>query len=124
MAEDVQWSDLRPILRDMADRIARIEQFLAASGPQAPGDGSGAVSGSSGQAADVFDSVPASFDALPAAAGISSFSAPQRGAVPDDIVLMARSGRMIQAINEYRRLTGMSLKDSRAAVQQAAVRGY
>ena len=124
MANEAEWSDLRPILQDMADRIARIEQFLAASGLQAPSGGSGAVGDGPGRGADVLDSVPASFDALPTAAGVSAFSVPERGAVPDDIVMLARSGKVIQAINEYRKLTGMSINDARSAVQQAAVRGY
>ncbi len=124
MSDEARWADLRPILADMADRIARIERFLAASGLQAsiqdsPSDGSGA-----------FDSAPASVDApaafstpghfAEAAVGLSPFPGPQPGVVPDDVVLLARSGKMIQAIDQYRRLTGVSLKESKAIVERAA----
>jgi hypothetical protein len=124
MSDEARWGDLRPILKDMADRIARIEQFLAASGLQAPSQGS--PSDGSG----AFDSVPGSFEAPPAfstpgqiaeaAAGLSPFPGPPPGVVPDDIVLLARSGKMIQAIDQYRRLTGVSLKESKAIVERAA----
>jgi hypothetical protein len=40
-----------------------------------------------------------------------------------DIVAMARSGRMIEAIKMYRQQTGVDLKEAKAAVEQA-VRGY
>jgi ribosomal protein L7/L12 len=40
-----------------------------------------------------------------------------------DIVAMARSGRMIEAIKMYRQQTGADLKQAKAAVEQA-VRGY
>ena len=109
MADEAYWADLRPILQDMADRIARIEQFLASSGLQAPTSGSSfAAAGGTGE---VFDSVPASF--VP----------PQPGVVPDDILLLVRSGKKIQAINEYRKLTGMGLKQAKNIIDQAS-RGY
>lgn len=134
MADEAYWADLRPILQDMADRIARIEQFLAASGLQAPG-GAYPASSAAGTAGsgEVFDAVPASFGALPvfsgpeqvaaASAGMSPFGAPQPGVVPDDILLLARSGKKIQAINEYRKRTGVSLKLAKDIIDQAA-RGY
>jgi len=40
-----------------------------------------------------------------------------------DVVAMARSGRMIEAIKMYRSQTGVDLKQAKAAVEQA-VRGY
>ena len=43
--------------------------------------------------------------------------------VESDIVAMARSGRMIEAIKMYRQRTGVDLKQAKAAVEQAA-RGY
>ena len=122
MPDEVYWPDLRPMLQDMADRIARIEQFLAASGLQAPGQSS----------PDSFGSVPASFGPEDAfgtpgpsvgAPGFSPFPGQGPGMVPDNIVALARSGKMILAIKQYRQLSGMSLKQAKAAVEQA-VRGY
>lgn len=115
MSDKADWADLRPILQDMADRIARIEQFLAASGLQAPGSESMSASAAGSDA--VFDSVPASFGAGPV------FSVPQPGAIPDDILLLARSGKQIQAIKEYRRRTGAGLKQAKDIIDRAA-RGY
>lgn len=130
MSDKADWAELRPILQDMADRIARIEQFLAASGLQAPSSGSSAGAAGSGE---VFDSVPASFGAAPAfstpeqiaaaSAGMSPFSGPQPAVVPDDILLLARSGKQIQAIKELRSRTGLSLKQAKDIIDQA-VRGY
>ena len=40
-----------------------------------------------------------------------------------DIVAMARSGRMIEAIKMYRQRTGVDLKQAKAAVEMAA-RGF
>ena len=130
---DVEWSSLRPILQDMADRIARIERFLAASGLQAPSQGAAAYNES-------FDSAPASFDSVPASFGAPSFDSPGQvaaaahgmapgggvggGEVPPDIVLLARSGKLIQAIHQYRKMTGMDLKQAKAIVEQASIRGY
>ena len=141
MSDEAYWADLRPILQDMADRIARIEQFLAASGLQVPGPGSppagAAGPGAAGPGAagpgEVFDSVPASFGTAPAfsspeqitaaSAGMSPFSGPQPGVVPEDILFLARSGKQIQAIKEYRRRTGAGLKQAKDIIDRAA-RGY
>ena len=43
--------------------------------------------------------------------------------VGSDIVALAQSGRMIEAIKMYRQRTGVDLKQAKAAVEQAA-RGY
>ncbi|HWF79981.1 MAG TPA: hypothetical protein VN695_05305 [Streptosporangiaceae bacterium] len=124
MADEAYWADLRPVLQDMADRIARIEQFLASSGLQAPTSGSSfAAAGGTG---DFFDSAPASFGPAsfgPASASSPPLSGPQPGVLPDDILLLARSGKKIQAINEFRKRTGMSLKEAKAIIDQAA-HGY
>lgn len=95
-------ADLLPILQDLTARIERIEQFLAASGLQ---DNSGFAP---------FNPLPASFNTPPAPGG---------GQVPDYLVMLARSGKQIQAIKELRSLTGMSLKDAKAVIDQV-VRGY
>lgn len=128
MPDEAYWADLRPILQDLAERIARIEQFLASSGLQAPSGPPGGMG--SGQA---FDSVPASFDAQPsfsnpdqiaaASAGMSPFGPPQPGVVPPDILFLARSGKKIQAIAEYRRRAGVGLKEAKDIIDQAS-RGY
>lgn len=125
MSDKAYWADLRPILQDMADRIARIEQFLAASGLQAPSSlSSGSSAGAAGAAGSggVFDSVPASFGAVPQPGGPQP-GVPQPGAVPDDILLLARSGKQIQAIKELRERAGLGLKQAKDIIDQA-VRGY
>lgn len=124
---DVEWSSLRPILQDMADRIARIERFLANSGLQAPSQGAATYNES-------FDSVPASFGAPPsfdspgqmaaAAQGIAPGGGVGGSEVPPEIVALARSGKLIQAIQQYRKMTGMDLRQAKAIVEQASIRGY
>jgi hypothetical protein len=115
---DVQWATLRPILQDLTDRIARIEQFLAASGLQAPT-----------QPGQFTDSMPNSFgtpdtpsmgQVAAAAHGINTGTGPnpQFSGIPDYIVQMARSGQSIQAIKELRDITGMSLREAKATVDQ------
>lgn len=115
MTAEVNWSSLRPILQDMADRIARIEQFLAASGLQAPSQDAASFEAPS------FDS-PGQMAA--AVHGIAPGSGVSGGQVPPEIVELARSGKLIQAIQQYRRMTGMDLKQAKAIVEQASVRGY
>ena len=120
---DVQWATLRPILQDLTDRIARIEQFLAASGlqvPSQPGEFSDAVPGTFATPGD-----PSLGQVAAAAHGIGAAGGPgpQNFGMPDYIVQMARTGQKIQAIKELRGVTGMSLRDAKFAVDQAA-RGY
>jgi hypothetical protein len=127
MSGEAHWDELRPMLEELADRIGRIEQFLAASGSRAAGSGS-SLAGSGGTG-DFFDSAPASFgqppafsnpDQIPAAsAGMSPFGAPQPGGLPEDLLMLARSNRKIQAITEYRRRTGCSLKEAKDTIDRA-----
>jgi hypothetical protein len=120
---EVQWASLRPILQDLADRVARIEQFLASSGLQV-----------SGQPGELSDGVPTAFETpqgaslgqvAAAAHGIDAGGgpAPQMGGLPDYIVQMARTGQTIQAIKEVRSVMGLSLRDAKNLVDQVA-RGY
>jgi hypothetical protein len=123
MAE-IEWTSLRPILQDLADRITRIEQFLAPQGLQSPSQNASSYSQGS-----PFDAAPDSFGAPPIvdAAGQVAFgqaAAGQVAAVPPDIVAMARSGKMLHAINAYRKLSGVNLKEAKAIVEQASIRGY
>ena len=120
---EVQWGALQPILQDLADRVARIEQFLAASGLQA-----------TSQASDFSDGVPGSFD-LPQGATLGQMAAAAHGVdaggdlsqmsnqVPDYIVQLARSGKAIQAVKELRAATGMDLRQAKATIDQIS-RGY
>ena len=121
---DVQWATLRPILQDLTDRIARIEQFLAASGLQA----------SAPQPGEFSDAVPTSFGTPPgqsigqaaaAAHGIDLGGDPgsQPPGIPDYILVMAKTGQQIRAIQELRSVTGLSLKEAKATIDQIA-RGY
>ena len=125
MPGEAYWVDLRPMLQELSDRIARIEQALAASGQLAPG--SGAFSAGAGASGDGFDAVPVSFGAPPGFSAPPSFGGPsvgpQPGFVPDDLVLLARSGKKIQAIAELRTRTGVSLKEAKNLIDQV-VSGY
>jgi hypothetical protein len=127
---------LRPILQEMADRIARIEQSLAAAGLQAPSQPMTSF-------ADAFDAAPASFGSQPGAsfgsqpaasfgsqpaASLGQVAAAAHGVnlggdvsgqssqVPDYIAQMARSGKKIQAIKELRDVTGMGLKEAKQVI--------
>jgi ribosomal protein L7/L12 len=129
---EVSWGSLRPILQDMADRLARIEQFLAASGLQVPPS----ISSTSlpADASGFYDAVPNTFDPAPAdspgrmaaaARGIEVGAIPSQGSqIPDYIVQLATSGKTIQAIKEFRSFSGMGLKESKAIIEQVAIRGY
>jgi hypothetical protein len=133
MSDEVYWGSLRPILQDLTDRIARLEQLLtssglASSGLQAPGQPT------FGDDFESFDAVPASFGAQPdfgspgqvaaEAHGIAPGAGQVGERVPADIVLLARTGKLIQAIQQYRKLTGVDVKQAKAIVEQAAARGY
>ena len=129
---EVQWGSLRPILQDMADRLARIEQFLAASGLQVPA--SSPSTSLPADASQLYDAVPGTFEPAPADApgriaaaahGIEVGATPsQVSGIPDYIVQMAMSGQTIQAIKEFRNFSGMGLKESKAIIEQVAIRGY
>ncbi|HET7013941.1 MAG TPA: hypothetical protein VFI65_08525 [Streptosporangiaceae bacterium] len=134
---DVRWGSLRPILQDMADRLARIEQFLADSGLQVPSSSASTslpVDSGGFSDAGVSDAVPNTFSPTPtdspgriaaAARGIDVGATPSQGSgIPDYIVQLAMSGKTIQAIKEFRSFSGMGLKESKAIIEQVAVRGY
>jgi ribosomal protein L7/L12 len=116
---DVQWATLRPILQDLTDRIARIEQFLAASGMQARSSEFSDATGFAVQDGPSLGQAAASAHGV----NVGGPAVGASGQMPDYIVQMARSGQLIQAIKELRDITGISLKDAKAAVEQAA-RGY
>jgi len=117
---DVQWRTLQPILQDLADRIARIEQHLASTGFQVGGPAS------YGHGIESFDAAPASFGAQKSFSGTpvpSGPLVPQPGlanGVPADIVSLFLAGKRIQAIKQYRDRTGLGLKEAKDAVEQAA----
>jgi hypothetical protein len=130
---EVQWGSLRPILQDLSDRLARIEQFLAASGLQvAPGS----QPSSPLDSGPVFDAAPNTFDPTPvdspgrvaaAVHGIDVGATPAQlanPAIPDYILQLAMSGKTIQAIKEFRSYSGLGLKECKAIIEQAASRGY
>jgi hypothetical protein len=130
---EVQWGALRPILQDLTDRLARIEQFLAASGLQVP---PGSPVPSPLDSGPVFDAVPNTFDPTPvdspgrvaaAVHGIDVGATPVQLTNPDIpsyIVQLARSGKTIQAIKEYRNVSGLPLKEAKAIIERAANGGY
>ncbi len=133
---EVRWGSLRPILQDMADRLARIEQFLADSGLLVP-------------ASSVSTSLPANLPVhwrrairrgaehlqldpdrragriAAAAHGIDVGATPSQGSgIPDYIVQLAMSGKTIQAIKEFRNFSGMGLKEAKTIIEQVPIRGY
>src|ERR1700722_9241279 len=123
---DVQWAVLQPILQDMADRITKIEQFLAASGMQAssqPGANFG----------DVMDAVPGAFTPAGSVSGQLAAEAhginpgtnidPGQNEIPQYIIALAKSDKKIQAIKEYRDLTGASLKQAKDIIDRLAILG-
>jgi len=129
---EVHWGALRPILQDLSDRLARIEQFLVASGLQVPP--SGAPPAPQPGFGEVHDATPSTFEPSPTDApgriaaavnGIDVGATPTQGSgIPDFIVQLAVAGKTIQAIKEFRSFSGMSLKESKAIVEQIANRGY
>jgi hypothetical protein len=122
---DVRWGALRPILQEMADRITKIEEFLAASGLQMP-------TSSSLDFDPVQDAIPNSF--TPAGSAIGQSAAQVHGinpgtnvsadaGVPEYIIVLAKTGRKIEAIKEYRTHTGAGLKEAKEAVDRLEIFG-
>jgi ribosomal protein L7/L12 len=112
---DVQWNNLMPILQEITERLSRIEQFLAASGLQAPA-----------QPVSLQDfGAPGSVnDAGP----MQAFSPPQApvssdSQIPDYILTMVKTGNLVGAIKEYREAAGVSLKEAKSVIDQVA-RGF
>jgi ribosomal protein L7/L12 len=85
-----QLDSVQKSLYDLANRIARIEQFLASSGFQ-----------------PVSDAVPGDQNEL-------------INGVPAYLVEMVRGNNLIGAIKEYRTLTGAGLKQAKEILEQAA----
>jgi ribosomal protein L7/L12 len=112
---DVQWSTLDPILRDLTDRIIRIEQHLASTGFQAA---------SQANVQDSFGAAPASFGAQESFSGTPGQPGPTGSGVPADLIALARAGKLIVAIKQYKDMTGVSLKEAKDAIEVALSRGY
>jgi hypothetical protein len=128
---------VRPMLQDLAARMARIEEHLArTTGYEPAGQPTG--TGAAGQQDDFsFGSAPASFGSATASSGpvpasFGSAAAPAGpmaqppgpgSPLPPDPVALARSGKAIKAIQLYRELTGVGLKEAKQVVDQA-IRGY
>jgi Ribosomal protein L7/L12 C-terminal domain len=117
-------------LRELSRRLDHIEQYLTRLG-QATGFGYTPYRGT-GAGATSFDTAPASFGPVsgfsdvaqsyvpPAGPGQSPGVTGMIGGVPAEIVELGRT-RMIEAIKQYRALTGVGLKEAKDAVE-AAVR--
>lgn len=114
---DVQWSTLNPILRDLTDRLARIEQHLASTGFQ--------VASPAG-VQDSFGGAPASFGAQESFGGTPVQPGLPGGTVgvPADLIALARAGKPILAMKRYKDMTGLSLKEAKDAIEAAVSRGY
>jgi hypothetical protein len=118
MADDVYSYYVRPMLQDLAARMARIEEHLArTSGYEPAGQPMGTGTGASGQQDDF------SFGSAPAPAGPMAQPLGPGSPLPPDLVELARSGKAIKAIQLYRELTGAGLKEAKHVVDQA-IRGY
>jgi hypothetical protein len=127
MDGEVQWGALRPILQEMADRITRIEQFLAASGLQVPAQADASSGGLFGSGSASFNPVgdPSVGEMAAAAQGIDTgVSGDAYRGVPEHIVQMAAKNKM-KAIKEYRSITGLGLNECKDAIDAAlAMAGY
>ncbi len=135
MADENYSYYVRPMLQDLAARIARIEEHLArTSGYELAGQPMGTASPqddfSFGSAPASFGSapvssgpVPTSFGSAPGSAGPMAQPPGPGSPLPPDLVALARSGKAIKAIQLYRELTGVSLKEAKQVVDQA-IRGY
>jgi hypothetical protein len=125
MADETYSYDVRPMLEDLAARLARIEQHLArTSGYESGGQPMGTGPGAPGQQDDFsFGSAPASFGTAPAPNGPMAQPFGPGSPLPSDVVDLARNGKAIKAIQLYRELTGVSLKEAKQAVDEA-IRGY
>jgi ribosomal protein L7/L12 len=123
--------------KEVIDQLAAgLGSPIAGAGQQPAGQGSfGAGSPGFGDGFSSFDAAPASFGSQVSFGGDQSPSMGQQPAglagspvapgpagpgVPAEIVAMARAGKLIQAVKQYRGMTGLSLKDAKAAVEQAA----
>ena len=110
------------VLRELSRRLDHIEDYLGHLGrvsgyPYPPYRGADPVMGS-------FDSAPASFGPVTGfSGGITPPPAPvvqgPGSRVPAELVMLARSGKLIQAIQQYRQLTGLGLKEAKAEVEAA-----
>jgi hypothetical protein len=139
MADEIYSYYVRPMLQDLAARMARIEEHLARTSGYEPagqpmGTGAGAAGPqddfSFGSAPASFGSarvssgpVPTSFGSVPGQAGPMAQPPGPGSPLPPDLVALARSGKAIKAIQLYRELTGVSLKEAKQVVDQA-IRGY
>lgn len=120
---DVQWESLRPVLQDIADRLAEIERFLAVSGYEAPvRPPAGSIY--SYRSADSF-APPQGF--ATAADGIAPDAMPQPSPapglqVPEHVMEMVRSGKHVRAIQAYRDATGVSMREAKFVIDQMMIR--
>jgi len=116
------------VLRELGRRLDYIEDYLTRLGrvsgfPYTP------YVGGAGQGIGSFDSAPASFGQAVGFSGPIAPGPPQPASgpgvgVPPELVLLARSGKLIQAIQQYRQMTGIGLKEAKAAVEAAARQPY
>lgn len=130
--------------REVIDQLAAggFGPPIAGGDQQAAGQPSfGSGSPQFGDGFSSFDAAPASFGSQTSFSGDQGLSAgsslgpagspaapppapgPAGVGVPADIVAMARAGKLIQAIKQYKDMTGLGLKEAKAAVEQAA-RGF
>ena len=122
--------NLSILVEQLTRRLEAVESQLAAlsqrmgvpyspqAGYAAPSSGGVSFDPSTGTVS--FDPGPAAFDPEPAPAPMGAptgqYFDPRFGAVPPQVVELARSGKKIQAIKLYRELTNLGLKEAKHVV--------
>jgi Ribosomal protein L7/L12 C-terminal domain len=114
----IQVEQLTRRLEAVESQLAVLSQRVGMSYPQAGGYSappSGGVSFDPKTGTVSFDPGPA---APPMGAPAGQYVDPQAGAIPAEVVALARSNKKIQAIKLYRELTGLGLKEAKAVVDR------
>jgi hypothetical protein len=121
----IQVEQLTRRLEAVENQLATLSQRMGVSyqpqaGYAAPSSGGVSFDPSTGTVS--FDPGPAVFDPEPASSPMGmpagQYVDPRFGAVPPEVVELARSGKKIQAIKLYRELTNLGLKEAKQVVDR------
>ncbi len=116
--------DESELLRELSRRLDHIEDYLGHLGrvsgfPYRPYQASDPGLGSFGPAPAAFGSAPASFGPAVGFNDVAQSPSPvvqgPGSRVPAELVALAQSGQMIQAIQQYRQMSGLVRRRSRRA---------
>jgi hypothetical protein len=114
----IQVEQLTRRLEAVESQLAILSQRVGVSYPQAGGYSappSGGVSFDPKTGTVSFDPAPA---APPMGAPDGQYVDPRAGAIPPEVVALARSNKKIQAIKLYRELSGLGLKEAKDVVDR------